>query len=207
MITVGAKPTRRPGTTRFARILGLDGNPLRRVSDRAEAWIRIGVIAAFLVAGPLTAIGAGHWTYHAGMTEARTQAAQRHSAQGVLLQSTPPAAALAPASREDQVWVRARWEGTSAIPRTGEVLAPMGSPAGSVVTVWLDASGKVTSPPLQGGQITGWAITVAALTPAALALALLAVLRLARRLLDKRRLAAWDAAWSTVGPEWTRRRP
>ena len=29
---------------RLARALGLDDNPLRRASDRAEAWIRAGLV-------------------------------------------------------------------------------------------------------------------------------------------------------------------
>jgi hypothetical protein len=83
----------------------------------------------------------------------------------------------------------------------------LGSPAGSVVTVWLDAPGKLTGPPLQPGQITDQTIAVAALVPAVLALSLLTALWLAQRLADRRRLTAWDAVWSTVGPQWTRCRP
>ena len=44
-----------PRPTRLARALGLDSNPLRRASDRAEAWIRIGLLAVFLIAGPMVA--------------------------------------------------------------------------------------------------------------------------------------------------------
>ena len=116
-----AIPARPRGTARLARSLGLDGNPLRRASDRAEAWIRIGVLAAFLVAGPQAATGAVHLVHHCG--------------------------------------------------------------------------------------ITGQTVPVTALTLVLVALALLTVLRLIRRLLDRRRLAAWDAAWSTIGPHWTGRAP
>jgi hypothetical protein len=56
-------------------------------------------------------------------------------------------------------------------------------------------------------QITDRIIVVAALAPTVPALSLLTALLLAQRLADRRRLAAWDAAWSTVGPQWTRRRP
>ena len=45
------------------------------------------------------------------------------------------------------------------------------------------------------------------MTLAAMALALLAVLRLARALLGRRRLAAWETAWSRVGPQWSKHRP
>jgi hypothetical protein len=80
-----------------------------------------------------------------------------------------------------------------------QVLATLGSPAGSVVAVWLDASGKLTRPPLQRGQITAWTIAAAALAPAVLALSPLTASWPARHLADRRRLAAWDAVWCTVG--------
>jgi hypothetical protein len=78
---VSAIPARPPRSTRLARTLGLDVNPLRRATDRAMTWIRVGLLAAFLTGGPLAAIGAGHWMYHAGMTEARAQAADRRTRQ------------------------------------------------------------------------------------------------------------------------------
>lgn len=183
---MSAIPARGARTTRLARTLGLDGNPLRRATDRGMIWIRIGLLAAFLAGGPLAAIGAGNWMYHAGMTEARAQAADRHSARAVLLEPAGPPATTAAPGGVDQAQALAQWQGPGPAPRTGEVLATLGSPAGSAVTVWLDASGKLTT---------------------VLALSLLTALRLAQRLADRRRLAAWDAAWSRVGPQWTRRRP
>ena len=71
-ITPG-RPERR---ARLARALGLERNPLRRASDRAEAWIRVGVLALFLIAGPMTALAVGGWAYHAGISVARVQPAQ-----------------------------------------------------------------------------------------------------------------------------------
>jgi hypothetical protein len=43
------------------------------------------MLAAFL-AGPLAAIGAGHWVHHAGTAKTRAQAGQACSVQVVLLQ-------------------------------------------------------------------------------------------------------------------------
>ena len=40
-----------------------------------------------------------------------------------------------------------------------------------------------------------------------IALALLAAQRLTLALLTRRRLASWGAAWSRVGPQWSRGRP
>jgi hypothetical protein len=170
VITVRTRPTRRRGlAARLARILGLDGNPLRRASDRAEAWIRIGLLAAFLVAGPLAAVGAAHWAYHSGITAVRAQAEPRHSVQTALW---PPVALanLTPAGR--------------------------GGP---------DTSGHAATAP-QPDQLAGETVAVL-MTLVLVALALLVVLRLTQRLLNRRRLAAWGAAWSAIGPQWTGRAP
>src|SRR5487761_606118 len=143
-ITVSAVPARRPRIKRVVRTLGLDRNPLRRATDRAMAWIRVGIVAAFLAAAPLAAIAAGHWMYHAATTEARTQAAVRHSVQAVLLQPTPPPVLTMAATHwGGQAWVLARRQ----------------SP--------------VTAPPLQPAQITDRTVAVAAAAPAVLALSLL----------------------------------
>jgi hypothetical protein len=99
------------------------------------------------------------------------------------------------------------WKTAGAPARTGEVLAPEGSSAGTVVTVWLDASGHVTSPPPEPGQAANEPTLAALMALAVVALVLLAVLRLTRRFLNWRRLAAWEAAWPAIGPRWTGYRP
>ena len=91
--------------------------------------------------------------YHAGMTEARAQAAGRHSARAVLLEPARPPAGTGPSGGVDQARTPARWQGPGPAPRTGEVLAALGSPAGSTVTVWLDASGKLTAESRSGGAL------------------------------------------------------
>jgi hypothetical protein len=137
-------------------------------SDRAEAWIRVGLLGVFLIAGPVAALGAGHGAYHAGITVARVPAAPAHRIKPAALRQPP---AIADPLRVGQGG-RAGTQGQDPRPsaRTGEVLT-------------------------------------AVMTLAAMALALLAVLRLALAFLGRRRLAAWETAWSRVGPQWSRRRP
>ena len=160
--------TGRPrGLTRLARSLGLDRNPLRRATDQAEAWIRVGLLAVFLIAGPMAALGAGHWAYHAGITATRVPAAPAYRVQPTAFQQAPTTTDLPRAGQGG--WAGVRGEGTAPSARTGAVLA-------------------------------------AVMTLAAMALALLAVLRLALAFLGRRRLAAWETAWSRVGPQWSKRR-
>jgi hypothetical protein len=167
---MNARPSHPRGITRLTRALGLDRNPLRRASHRAEAWIRVGLLAVFLIAGPMAAGAAGAWAYHAGMTGARVKTAQTsHDAPAVALQPVF-AGGLAKADARSQAWLRAQSRDTAASARAGEVLAEV-------------------------------------MTLALMALALLAALRLTTAFLTRRRLAAWETAWTRVGPQWSRGRP
>ena len=198
-----AGPSRPRMTARLARALGLDGNPLRRATDRLEAWIRVGLLAVFLTVGPMAAAAAGGWATQMRTAESSARAAQVHAVRAVLLQPAPGAGGRAAAGRGSEVWVRARWDGAGAAARTGEVLAPGGSPTGTVVTVWLDASGRVADPPPEPGQSGNDAVLAVLITLVVVVFALLAALRLIQRFLNWRRLAAWEVAWSVIGPRWT----
>jgi hypothetical protein len=194
-----AIPGRPRWKARLARALGLDGNPLRRASDRAEAWIRAGLLVILLTAGPMAALGMAQWTAHAAGAGI---SAQPHAVHAVLLQPATAPPGPAAAVRGAQVWLRARWESAGGSARTGEVPAPAGAAAGTAVTVWLDASGRVTGPP-QRGESAFAAVLTAVMTLAVTASALLVVLRLIQCFLDWRRLAAWEAAWRATEPRWT----
>ena len=190
-------------TASLARKLGLDRNPLRRGTDRAEAWIRIALVLAFLIGAPLAAWGAGSWAESVAPTAVHLQLAGEHRVPAKLLRNVP--------GDSDQwftvrlAWVKARWTVPGGPVRTGLVQAPVGSRAGSTVPVWLDRSGRPTAPPLPPSQIRGWVLMMAVLAPAALALLLLAVGAVLGRILYRRRLSSWGQAWSAIEPQWTRR--
>ena len=81
-----------------------------------------------------------------------------------------------------------------------------GAAAGARIPVWLDRSGQPVAPP--GGQV---AMIVNALAPSTAVaggagMTLLVCYGLCRLVLDRRRLAAWESAWSLTGPRWTTRR-
>jgi hypothetical protein len=201
-------PALRYGTgdagARLARTLGLDRNPLRRASDYAEAWIRVATLVIFLIAGPIAAVQVGQWTAHAVNPGT---SARPHAVQAVLLHPAPAPASLSGfqrigASRFAPVWVEARWQSPGGSTRTGEVLAPEGTPARAAVTIWLDASGRITGPPLPD-QSAGDGMLAGLITLVGVACALLLALRLIRRFLNWRRMAAWESEWRAAGPRWT----
>jgi hypothetical protein len=79
------------------------------------------------------------------------------------------------------------------------------SSTGGTAAVWVDADGRPTGPP---GALASLDLEVS-LAAASAALALACVLVLAgagaRCLLDRQRMAGWEAAWRAVGPQWSRR--
>jgi hypothetical protein len=200
-----ATPGQSRKAVRLARIFGLDRNPLRRASDRVEAWIRVGLVALFVTLGPLAAVAAGHWAYHAQVAAINAQAANTHAVKAVLLEPTTTSGDMALARLGGQVWARAQWERAGAPPQTGEVPVPAGLPTGSAVTVWLSTSGQVTGPPDRGGFVD--AIVFAAMMALAIVGIMLAgALRVTQVFLNRRRLDAWEKAWSATEPRWTGRR-
>jgi hypothetical protein len=191
-------------TSSLARRLGLDHNPLRRGTDRAEAWIRIALVLAFLIGAPLAGWGTGRWAGSVAPTAAHAQQAGEHQVTATLLHKVP-------GGPDDGLlvslgWVRARWTEPGGATRTGYVQAPAGSQAGSTVQVWLDPSGKLTASPLPPSQVRGWILMMTVLAPVVLALLLLAAMGLVGHVMERRRLAGWQQAWSAIEPQWTRRR-
>ena len=191
-------------TASLARRIGLDTNPLRRGTDRVEAWIRIGLVLAFLAGAPLAGWQAARWAESVADRAASTQQATERRVPATLLRTAgspeyPYRTALS------LVWVPARWTAPDGTVHTGQVQAPAGTRAGSTVRVWTDQRGRLTDPPLQHSQVRGWVLMIAIIAPVLLALLLMAVLGLSRQMLERRRMARWEEAWSAVEPHWTRR--
>jgi hypothetical protein len=188
---------------RVVRGLRPDRNPLRRTADRIEAALIVGLVTAFLVGAPIAASAAGHWVRASGLGAARQQEAAFYRVPAVLLQASPRTIGLG-------YWgppkVRARWTAPDGSQHTGEVAVSGGARAGSTVMVWADGTGQLTGPPLRRAQVDFGADLSAAIAIVVLALALMCARALARRALDRRRLAAWEADWSATGPQWTSRR-
>jgi hypothetical protein len=196
---------RRPGPclARCARRLGFDRNPLRRRTDRIEAAIRLATTILLLVAVPIAAIAVGRQADHLELRQAHAQQAAEHEVTAVLLQRAPATGVADPYTSVQMTYVLARWQPPGRPPRSGQVLATAGAPAGSTVPVWVDASGAVTSPPPDQLDIAGDVCIAVVVTCLAAVFLLLGSNALARRALYRRRLSAWDAGWRATGPLWS----
>ena len=188
---------------RFARRLGVDRNPLRRRTDRIEAVIRLATMILLLAAVPLAMITAGRQADHLALSQVHAQQAADHQVTAVLLQQAPPTGVPNPYSSVQMTTVLARWQPPGQVLRTGQVPAPAGAGPGSTVSVWLNASGAVTSPPPDHQTIVGNVLIAAFWTGLVTILLVLGASALTRRILDRHRMRAWDAEWRATGPRWS----
>src|SRR5579862_1600219 len=187
--------------TRLTRTLGIDRNPLRRRADLVAAWLVPGALAALVLLGPLAAAGASFWV-HADSAAAHRAEQSWHRVGAVLLQDAP-GPILGNGPNAWIVWTPARWR-LAGRQHDGPVPVDAGTRAGVVVPVWLDRAGTVQPPPLTPGQVSYRATLAAATAVVALAVLLACLTLLGRWVLDRRRLAAWETAWRSVGPQWSR---
>lgn len=194
----------RPRWKHGIRRLGLEHNPLRRTVDRVETAVRLGLVAAFVFIAPPVAVGVAHHAKALRLHAENTQTV-RHRVIATLLRDAPPPVGRFGVS-VTKALVEARWNAPDGSPRTGVVHASWGHKANSTATIWVDDSGRQVDPPLRRSQLVREEFVAAALTLAVLAFGALIVAHVVQQVLDRRRMARWDAAWSAAEPLWTGRR-
>jgi len=196
--------TRSPGTRRerCARWLGLDRNPLRRPADRVEAWLRLLMLTLLLTAVPVTAIGFGLMANQVLTHQAQAQQRSDRLVSAVLTNQVPTSV-VDPYVADPEVWAKARWTAPDGAARSGQILAPAGTRAGSAIPIWVNTAGMTVNPPPRHQEVLAGSITFGVATGLMLILLLMGLRAAARRILDRQRLAAWDGEWRAIGPLWT----
>jgi hypothetical protein len=172
-------------------------NPLRRRWDRTEAVILGGLLATFVIGATLAALIAGRLAYDGALHARHAELAASHQVPAILLTtaSQQPAGYYASAN----AW----WRAPDGARHTGQVLAFLGSPAGTKVTVWVDADGRLTGPPLQPSQVQGQGVLASVLAVMAVGVVLWGAGLAVHRAAERRRMAAWDDEWRAIGPKWS----
>jgi hypothetical protein len=188
---------------RTVRGLRPDRNPLRRRTDRVEACLLAGLFAAGAAAVPFAAQAASRAAYLSALHARQEQLAGRHQVQAVL---TEAAGHVGGYALTTAVLAKASWTSADGVRRSGEVPARPDSPAGTVVPVWTDPNGYLASPPLMMSEVTGDADTARAGAVAGVVVVCVAGAAATRQLVNRRRMAAWEADWLLTARTWNRQR-
>ena len=178
------------------RRLGWHRSPLRRGTDRVEAWLNAILMITMVLAGSTLATGTGRGAYRAEQRAAAWDRAHRFEVTAVLVSAPAASRGMAPGIAQ------ARWKAPDGAARTGPIAAAPGTAAGAQVPIWVDSRGAVSAaPPRRSPGARAARAAVVTVLPVAAALVL--IRQLGRRLLDRRRLRCWQAEWLEVGPRWS----
>ncbi|MEQ7125848.1 hypothetical protein ABN034_15150 [Actinopolymorpha sp. B11F2] len=189
----------------FARRLAWTRNPMYRTSDRVEGLLLLAVLVAALVAIPL-AIGVGRTAYDDGLRQSAQLTAAGHWIRATLVETVPETAVSQPdAPTTLTTLARARWKAPDGSLREAKVPAKAGTAAGTKVPVWVNESGQAVRPPPRTDQVSDKAVATGLTSWMAMELGVVVSFLLLRWLLDRRRLASWEAEWQRVAPRWTRK--
>jgi len=171
-------------------------NPLRRRSDRVEAWIVLLTWILALVSGVLLGLVTSGAMEH-GLAVRRAEA---RPVSAVLTED-----ATTSGSDGDMAWVKVRWIAADGSRHTGRTQVPPSSAAGARVTVWTDPEGHLVSKPPTAAEARMQAALGGVLVGLSVGTGVLVGGRLGRGCLDRRRMADWEAEWKQVGPQWRKR--
>jgi hypothetical protein len=186
--------------SRFVRGRRPDRNPLRRASDRAETAVLALLVIAFLAAAPFIAQASGGYAYAKAHQAQLSEEASWHQVPARVLkaESSGGAGYAAPEAQ-------ARWTAPDGKVITGEIPVLLTTAAGATVPLWVTDDGQLTDQPLTDAQVSDSRYFAGTFGVITLATVLAITGFLARRTLNKRRMAAWDADWRATGPRWTTR--
>jgi hypothetical protein len=177
-------------------------NPLRRPVDRIEGTVLVVLTATFFAAMVLASVVGVH-----------TYQSQRAASAGLrpVVATVVQAAPLYYGSRAQLGQAEARWRDPGSSEKSGVLTAftapgILGAAAGAQIPVWLNRSGQPAAPPVGQAAMIVNALAPATSVAGGAGMAVLVCYGLCRLVLDRRRLAAWESAWSLTEPRWTARR-
>ncbi|MGW1228690.1 Rv1733c family protein [Streptomyces sp. NPDC002530] len=184
-------------------------NPLRRATDRREAWVALVAFLVLVVGAPVVGWLCGARADAALLDAVRAQRAERRATTAVVVRRVAPRQLVAePESGTDhraQTPVVARWKAPDGTARVATVRTlSRDTEVGARVRIWTDRAGRLVSRPMD----TATAHTNAVLAGVGGALLAAPCVEGGRRLIVRRmmrlRYARLDRAWAEAGPDWGR---
>jgi hypothetical protein len=180
----------------------MGSGPLKRTSDRLQFLARLLLVCSLATAIPVALVVAS--VVHAqALTEATAQSLERHQVDAEVV-ADPPVIASVADDLPRALRAPAVWRPPSGGEHGGLVVVPAGARAGSIVPIWVDQDGDLTTRPLDGDGVVTRAADMAVGTyvlTSSLAVGVYLAFLVA---LDHSRLRRWAADWAVTEPVWTR---
>ncbi|MBB1243245.1 hypothetical protein GL263_06655 [Streptomyces durbertensis] len=185
-------------------------NPLCRRTDRAEGWLALTALLCVVLGAPAAGLAAEQGAERALAATARHQHEDRRQVVATVVRVLPGGGGgrTDPADdpRADQR-VLTVWSAPDGRLRRAAVTLAHRARAGDRVRLWVDSTGRVTTPPLDGATVASTAAAAGTVVAVAAAAAVETVRRLVLGVMLRRRWERWESEWSRAGPGWGRPRP
>ncbi|TJZ44212.1 hypothetical protein FCH28_31190 [Streptomyces piniterrae] len=183
-------------------------NPLRRGTDRVEAWVALAAAVLIVLGAPFVGWFTGQAAHGALLDTVRLQSAQRHLVW-VTVDRLLSRAPLDPdpetsSQRDAHRRVIARWTAWDGSEHTGQIAAPRPVEPGERFRIWTDDRGRVQPRPMDASTAGTHAVLAGLGTAASTGALIEGGRRLIVWRLMVRRFHAWDAAWERAGQDWGR---
>jgi hypothetical protein len=188
--------------TRLARRLGLDRNLLRRRTDKIATCLAALLVGGFLIGAPWLAVAAVGWASGTGAARQQAMRSGRHVPSA--LWEAAPGPSLSRAA-SGYLGAQARWISPADRATANVILGDVGAAAGHTVPPSVDEAGSPAKAQRSQGTVRERQVAAAVVAVVGLGIVLLCLAWAGRLVLDRRRLANWEAAWAAVGPQWTKR--
>ncbi|MCX4733855.1 hypothetical protein [Streptomyces sp. NBC_01363] len=185
-------------------------NPLRRATDRREAWVALVALFLMVLAAPALGWVCGAHTDDALQKSVRAQRAGRHATTAVVVRRSPRAPRVVAdpeisSERGSQTSVVARWKAPDGTNRRGTVTTSSRKTGpGAEVEIWTDLDGHPVSRPMDAPTARTHAV-LAGFGAMLLTLGLIeGVRQLIVRHMVRGRYTRIDRDWAETGPDWGR---
>ncbi|MFC4494351.1 hypothetical protein ACFPA8_09420 [Streptomyces ovatisporus] len=175
-------------------------NPLKRRSDRVEAWVGLAAGVVMAASAPVTGAMASD-----ALGDSLRENSQLTRTKAVLTENAPTTDSFATVTGDARVPAKVRWESADGHSRTARAPVEAGTPARTNVTVWLDSRGVPRQPPPGATEIMGESAAAGSAAAVATCFVIGGGCWLTRRRIDAARDKDWEREWAAVGPWWTRR--
>ncbi|GGS52697.1 hypothetical protein ACIFUY_10660 [Streptomyces sp. CACIS-1.16CA] len=185
-------------------------NPLRRATDRREAWVALGALLLLVVGAPAAGWAGGSAADAALQKSVRAQHQERRPVDAVVVGRAPGRDRYVGdpeggSERAARIWVVASWQAPDGSPRTGEVATASGPGApGSPLRIWTDGAGLPVAPPMDGRAARSHAVLAGIGTFLLAAGCVEAGRRVVVGHMVRRRYARLDREWAAAGAGWGR---
>lgn len=179
---------------RVLRSVWPGANPLRRRTDWFEPCALVGVLLAVVVAVILS-ITTAEAVLRTHLDEVRVEQATRHQVVATVEGQVEEQGAMTRS-------VTVRWGLPPDPPRSATVRVPASAELGVTLPIWLGSDGQPVPPPKTRADATEASGTAGAGALLGCSIITAMVFGAARWWVGRRRLAAWEAEWAWVGPQW-----